>query len=92
MNGRAGQLLLFWRRDFLWNILLLLYPWAKAEIREFIFCLAMALKCYPLQPCGLLAIEAVLIGLTSPGFAASATRHSTMSNSVGRVFGERGLA
>ena len=25
-------------------------------IAEFIFCLAMALKCYPLQPCGLLAI------------------------------------
>jgi NhaB family Na+:H+ antiporter len=33
---------------------------------EFIFTLAMALKCYPLQPGGLLAIEAVLIGLTSP--------------------------
>ncbi|MFT5416604.1 MAG: NhaB family Na+:H+ antiporter, partial [Gammaproteobacteria bacterium] len=35
-------------------------------IAEFIFCLAMALKCYPLQPGGLLAIEAVAIGLTSP--------------------------
>lgn len=35
-------------------------------LAEFIFCLAMALKCYPLQPCGLLVIEAVLIGLTSP--------------------------
>jgi len=35
-------------------------------LAEFIFCLAMALKCYPLQPCGLLAFEAVLIGLTSP--------------------------
>jgi NhaB family Na+:H+ antiporter len=33
---------------------------------EFIFTLAMALKCYPLQPGGLLAIEAVLIGLTTP--------------------------
>jgi Na+:H+ antiporter, NhaB family len=33
---------------------------------EFIFTLAMALKCYPLQPGGLLALEAVLIGLTSP--------------------------
>ncbi|MFB2864950.1 sodium/proton antiporter NhaB [Aeromonas sp. MdU4] len=32
---------------------------------EFIFTLAMALKCYPLQPGGLLAIEAVLIGMTS---------------------------
>jgi Na+:H+ antiporter, NhaB family len=34
-------------------------------IAEFIFTLAMALKCYPLQPGGLLAIEAVLIGMTS---------------------------
>lgn len=33
---------------------------------EFIFTLAMALKCYPLQPGGLLALEAVLMGLTSP--------------------------
>lgn len=31
---------------------------------EFIFTLAMALKCYPLQPGGLLAVEAVLLGLT----------------------------
>ena len=35
-------------------------------IFEFIFTLAMALKCYPLQPGGLLAIEAVVIGLTDP--------------------------
>lgn len=35
-------------------------------VGEFIFCLAMALKCYPLQPGGLLAFEAVLMGLTSP--------------------------
>ena len=33
---------------------------------EFIFTLAMALRCYPLQPGGLLAIQAVLIGLTTP--------------------------
>ncbi len=33
---------------------------------EFIFTLAMALKCYPLQPGGLLAIEAVFLGMTSP--------------------------
>lgn len=32
---------------------------------EFIFTLAMALKCYPLQPGGLLAIEAVAIGMTT---------------------------
>ncbi|MBC6906902.1 sodium/proton antiporter NhaB [Saccharophagus sp. K07] len=35
-------------------------------IIEFIFTLAMALKCYPLQPGGLLALEAILLGLTSP--------------------------
>jgi NhaB family Na+:H+ antiporter len=33
---------------------------------EFIFTLALALKCYPLQPGGLLAIEAILMGLTKP--------------------------
>jgi len=36
-------------------------------VAEFIFCLAMALKCYPLQPGGLLALEAVVLGLTSSG-------------------------
>ncbi len=35
-------------------------------VLEFIFTLAMALKCYPLQPGGLLAIEAVIIGMTTP--------------------------
>ncbi len=35
-------------------------------IAEFIFTLAMALKCYPLQPGGLLAIEAIAIGMASP--------------------------
>ncbi|MEP1743714.1 MAG: sodium/proton antiporter NhaB [Kangiellaceae bacterium] len=34
-------------------------------ILEFIFTLAMALKCYPLLPGGLLAFEALFIGLTS---------------------------
>jgi NhaB family Na+:H+ antiporter len=34
-------------------------------VLEFIFTLAMALKCYPLQPGGLLALEAVAIGMTS---------------------------
>ena len=33
---------------------------------EFIFTLAMALRCYPLQPGGLLTLEAVAIGMTSP--------------------------
>jgi len=35
-------------------------------ILQFIFTLAMALKCYPLLPGGLLAIEALLIGMTTP--------------------------
>ena len=35
-------------------------------VLQFIFTLAMALRCYPLQPGGLLAIEALLIGMTSP--------------------------
>ena len=35
-------------------------------VLEFIFTLAMALKCYPLQPGGLIAIEAVALGMTSP--------------------------
>lgn len=35
-------------------------------ILEFIFTLAMALRCYPLIPGGLIAIEAVVIGLTKP--------------------------
>ena len=34
-------------------------------VGEFIFTLAMALKCYPLQPGGLLAIEAIIIGMTN---------------------------
>lgn len=36
-------------------------------IGEFILTLAMALKCYPLQPGGLLAIEAIAIGLAGSG-------------------------
>lgn len=35
-------------------------------VLEFIFTLSMALKSYPLQPGGLLALEAVLIGLAKP--------------------------
>ncbi len=45
-------------------------------IAQFIFTLAMALKCYPLQPGGLLAIEAILLGLTSP----EAVYNETVSN------------
>ena len=35
-------------------------------VLEFIFTLAMALKCYPLQPGGLLAVEAIAIGMATP--------------------------
>ena len=35
-------------------------------IAEFIFTLAMALKCYPLQSGGILAIEALFLKLTTP--------------------------
>lgn len=35
-----------------------------AILAEFIFTLAMALKCFPLQPGGLLAIQMLLLGLT----------------------------
>lgn len=45
-------------------------------ILEFIFTLAMALKSYPLQPGGLLAIEAVLIGMTTP----ATVYHETLNN------------
>ncbi|MEA1065207.1 sodium/proton antiporter NhaB [Erwinia sp. HR93] len=45
-------------------------------VGEFIFTLAMALKCYPLLPGGLLAIEAVFIGMTS----ADRVRHEVVAN------------
>jgi NhaB family Na+:H+ antiporter len=45
-------------------------------ILEFIFTLALALKCYPLQPGGLLAIEAVAIGMAP----ASAVYQEAVSN------------
>ena len=35
-------------------------------IIEFVFVLAMALKCYPLQPGGLLALEMLVLGLATP--------------------------
>jgi len=35
-------------------------------VLEFIFTLAMALRCYPLLPGGLLALEAIAVGLTNP--------------------------
>ncbi len=45
-------------------------------IGEFIFTLAMALKCYPLPAGGLLAIQAVAIGLTT----TDTVYHETVAN------------
>lgn len=45
-------------------------------VAEFIFTLAMALKCYPLLPGGLLAIEAVAVGMSS----AEHVRNEVSSN------------
>ena len=45
-------------------------------IAEFIFTLALALRCYPLQPGGLLAIQAVVLGMTS----ADSVYHETLAN------------
>jgi NhaB family Na+:H+ antiporter len=45
-------------------------------IGEFIFTLALALRCYPLQPGGLLALEAVLLKMTSP----ESVFHETIGN------------
>lgn len=43
---------------------------------EFIFTLAMALKCYPLQSGGLLALEAVLIGMAGPQAVYAEVAHN----------------
>ncbi len=45
-------------------------------IGEFIFTLALALRCYPLQPGGLLAVEAVLLGMTD----TRSVFHETVAN------------
>ncbi|MBI5814329.1 MAG: sodium/proton antiporter NhaB [Nitrospinae bacterium] len=51
--------------------------WAGwALILEFIFTLVMALKCYPLQPGGLLALEAVILGLATPESVYEETRQN----------------
>lgn len=43
---------------------------------EFIFCLAMALKCYPLLPGGLLALQAVTLGMTTPEHVMTEVSHN----------------
>jgi NhaB family Na+:H+ antiporter len=59
-------------------ILFYIHPFVAgwALVVEFIFTLAMALKCYPLQPGGLLAIEAVVIGMTK----AETVKHELLAN------------
>jgi NhaB family Na+:H+ antiporter len=47
-----------------------------ALILEFIFTLAMALKCYPLQPGGLLAFEAIVLGMASPEMVYIEAEHN----------------
>lgn len=43
---------------------------------EFIFTLAMALKCYPLLPGGLLAVQTVFMGLAAPAVVYEETRNN----------------
>jgi len=43
---------------------------------EFIFTLALALKCYPLQPGGLLAIQAIALGLSTPHHVLKEIEHN----------------
>ena len=45
-------------------------------VAEFIFALAMALRCYPLQPGGLLALQSVVLGLTSTDAVYRVTEHN----------------
>lgn len=48
---------------------------AWAMVGEFIFTLAMALRCYPLGPGGLIALQAVLLGLATPAQVYEETLH-----------------
>lgn len=59
-------------------ILLLAGPYIAGWVLvfEFIFTLAMALSCYPLQPGGLLALQAVILGLTTPEAVYRETEHN----------------
>lgn len=52
-------------------------------IAEFIFCLAMALKCYPLQSGGLLAIQVLALGLTHPMYQISPQTHEPVLDALG---------
>ncbi|MEP2969680.1 SLC13 family permease, partial [Nonlabens ulvanivorans] len=52
-------------------------------IAEFIFCLAMALKCYPLQSGGLLAIQVIALGLTHPMYKVDHETHKVVLDDLG---------
>ncbi len=52
-------------------------------IGEFIFTLAMALKCYPLQSGGILAIEALALGLTHPMYKIDHDTHKVVLDESG---------
>jgi NhaB family Na+:H+ antiporter len=52
-------------------------------IGEFIFCLAMALKCYPLQSGGLLAIQVLALGLTHPMYKIDPVTHEPVKDAAG---------
>jgi NhaB family Na+:H+ antiporter len=53
-------------------------------IAEFIFCLAMALKCYPLQSGGLLAIQVLALGLTHPMYKIDENTHEPVLDELGK--------
>lgn len=59
-------------------VLFAVHPYTAgwALVLEFIFTLALALRCYPLQPGGLLALEAVVIGMTTPLRVYEETEHA----------------
>ncbi len=52
-------------------------------IGEFIFCLAMALKCYPLQSGGLLAIQVLCLGLTHPMYKIDPISNKYVVDDIG---------
>ncbi|MFT7386123.1 MAG: NhaB family Na+:H+ antiporter, partial [Nonlabens sp.] len=52
-------------------------------IGEFIFCLAMALKCYPLQSGGLLAIQVLALGLTHPMYKIDENTNQPILDELG---------
>ena len=57
---------------------------------QFIFTLALALKCYPLQPGGLIAIQSLFMGLTTP-YTLMHEVENNRSNSVACIYGCRYL-